>query len=855
MKIKTIEIYGFGKWNNVTFDLEQKLQIFYGLNEAGKSTLRQFIYSVLFGFAGARGSSKYLQYKPKKAKGSGSYGGVLTVEHEKQIYQIERVKGKNGGQVTIKKLADNLEMPTAFLNEILGPVDQNTYERLLGFNQSDLDDFNDLGNRDDLRRHILRMGAVGSDEWIKLERDLKKEAAKMYTVSSRSRELDRKLASYQTAMQQLQADKAKFPDYQSAKALEDTSDEQLSITRQKITQKDQELATTTKMLDVLPAYTEIMDLRKQLAMVPEANLKLDLNQVEVLAKQIKLNQATIENLQRQIAERSVTNPTDVNVEKLQKLQGRLPEAKLNYGQLADLNKRIQRLNAQIDEIKQQYGEKIEQLVPMSETQFNQFKDLALQQKRTEAELNQIKNQMLETARRHPQGADQNSNVVLGMVAVLAIIDFLLPLSLIFKIVILAGILGAGYLTMKSKEDPEEPGLADELKQNETKLEQINQELQQIGRQTGFEIVPREEWSALQNSLLNLVHLQNEIGDLKQHLISVTMQLEDFWQLSDQIFPKMGEHQHQLLDKVAEQTNRQLQATQDAQEVLQQREILTQNLQEKQMELKSLQNQLADFKVPELNAEFENWLAEVRRQQQQQLRLKSLEDSIPSQQLADLETQEDLEGLQQLKLEQTSQLTELKAKEQAILDQRSDQIGEMTGLKNSVDLLVEQQQLAELATEIKDTVAKWLTIQLGAEWVDQTLGVATKGRLPVIIEAANQLFSQITNQRYQSVTFDQDDMIRVTDNKGDTFEIGELSKGTMEQLYIAIRFAFMQAFADTVNLPIIIDDAFVAFDHERLHQVFSLLQKMAGQTQIIYFSAKKEVYDLVEPTKIIDLNQK
>ena len=70
MKINKIEIYGFGKWNNVIFDLKQDLQVFYGLNEAGKSTLRQFIYSILFGFAGGRGNHKYLQYVPKKAQGT-----------------------------------------------------------------------------------------------------------------------------------------------------------------------------------------------------------------------------------------------------------------------------------------------------------------------------------------------------------------------------------------------------------------------------------------------------------------------------------------------------------------------------------------------------------------------------------------------------------------------------------------------------------------------------------------------------------------------------------------------------------------------------------------------------------------
>ncbi|MCH4059376.1 MAG: hypothetical protein LKE97_05790 [Pediococcus pentosaceus] len=153
------------------------------------------------------------------------------------------------------------------------------------------------------------------------------------------------------------------------------------------------------------------------------------------------------------------------------------------------------------------------------------------------------------------------------------------------------------------------------------------------------------------------------------------------------------------------------------------------------------------------------------------------------------------------------------------------------------------------------VSEWLTLQLGAEWVDQTLGVATKGRLPVILDKANEYFRQITNQRYQKIEFDKDDMINVTDEAGNVFEIGELSKGTMEQLYISIRFAFMQAFADTVRLPIIIDDAFVAFDDVRLRQAFSLLNKIAEQTQVIYFSAKKEVYDLIDDQKIINLNEK
>ena len=50
MWIKKAEITSFGKWRQQTFLFEAKNQLVYGLNEAGKSTLYQFIQAVLFGF-------------------------------------------------------------------------------------------------------------------------------------------------------------------------------------------------------------------------------------------------------------------------------------------------------------------------------------------------------------------------------------------------------------------------------------------------------------------------------------------------------------------------------------------------------------------------------------------------------------------------------------------------------------------------------------------------------------------------------------------------------------------------------------------------------------------------------------
>ena len=74
MKIVEMSIYGYGKFENITFSPLHDQQVFYGENEAGKSTIMSFIHSILFGFPTKQQSE--LRYEPKKGA---KYGGQLIV--------------------------------------------------------------------------------------------------------------------------------------------------------------------------------------------------------------------------------------------------------------------------------------------------------------------------------------------------------------------------------------------------------------------------------------------------------------------------------------------------------------------------------------------------------------------------------------------------------------------------------------------------------------------------------------------------------------------------------------------------------------------------------------------------------
>ena len=55
MRIKQIDIDGFGVWNGLTLeDLSDHATVIYGPNEAGKTTLMQFVRAMLYGFTPER---------------------------------------------------------------------------------------------------------------------------------------------------------------------------------------------------------------------------------------------------------------------------------------------------------------------------------------------------------------------------------------------------------------------------------------------------------------------------------------------------------------------------------------------------------------------------------------------------------------------------------------------------------------------------------------------------------------------------------------------------------------------------------------------------------------------------------
>lgn len=220
-------------------------------------------------------------------------------------------------------------------------------------------------------------------------------------------------------------------------------------------------------------------------------------------------------------------------------------------------------------------------------------------------------------------------------------------------------------------------------------------------------------------------------------------------------------------------------------------------------------------------------------------------------LADSNTLSELESKQLVENERKERLTEeiqhLRS-QIALLFVKQEQL-EASGLVSDLKLQMEMQK-----ERVKDTAKKWASIQMIKRVIQNKLERHKKVELPRLLETAGAFFRPLTDGSYKTIYFSEtDDSIMVMHCDGTVYHAEELSQGTCEQLYTAIRFALAVTRHDGSRLPFQLDDSFVHFDQERLKRVLDVLYDLSeGGRQILYFTCHDHVKDAFQSSQIIHL---
>ena len=137
MIIKDINLTNFGKFSNKTVSMEPGLNIIYGENEAGKTTLHTFIRGMLFGIEKQRGkaSSKDLYTKYQPWENPSNYQGMMRVENNGQTYRIERNFNKQYKSFRIIQEEQGRELSEREIEELFAGLDESCYYNTISISQ------------------------------------------------------------------------------------------------------------------------------------------------------------------------------------------------------------------------------------------------------------------------------------------------------------------------------------------------------------------------------------------------------------------------------------------------------------------------------------------------------------------------------------------------------------------------------------------------------------------------------------------------------------------------------------------------------------------------------------------------
>ncbi|QDT13330.1 AAA family ATPase [Planctomycetes bacterium K23_9] len=142
MKVKDIHIDGFGVWTGLSVDsLPEGMTLFYGPNEAGKTTLMQFMRAMLYGFTDER-REKYLPpiY-------GGTPGGAVRVTGPGGGYEIRRrhqLTDKSAvGQLSVTG-PDGLSQGQHRLSMLLGQIDEPIFTNVFAIGMRELQELSTL---------------------------------------------------------------------------------------------------------------------------------------------------------------------------------------------------------------------------------------------------------------------------------------------------------------------------------------------------------------------------------------------------------------------------------------------------------------------------------------------------------------------------------------------------------------------------------------------------------------------------------------------------------------------------------------------------------------------------------------
>ncbi|HAO5824084.1 TPA: AAA family ATPase [Listeria monocytogenes] len=894
MRITSIDIIGYGKWSDAHFNNIANFQVFYGENEAGKSTIMAFIHSILFGFP-----TKQQSIPRMEPKNGGPYGGRLTLEDTplgKVI--IERLKGKATGDVRIY-YGDGQTAGEEKLPEIIGEIDRNTYEAIFSFDIHGLQNIHQWKKKE-FERYLLATGTTGSDALLKAAEALQKKLDSLYKPSGRNPLINQQLKKVKEAQQAFQNAKKQNAQYEQL-----INEKEQAIVRQTELQKEKttmrvELDALATLVDLWPLYQEWKALSNKASETTEATFPPD---GVIRLEHLNLREKEWQNQLIQLEERQKNLISNNNYEHSAFFAENeaevtyLIETYAAFGereiQLKNLKQEIkfqqvdtkQPLRIWLSELEQtmillkekEQSHKEQQHDIQLKLKFTNDSEEKLQKKIDQIEAEMWDNKTFQQAKEKMQDSPKTSKtktmVSLGIFAVafvlMIVFQAIWSVALVF---VSALIVGYAFITTGKSSPTNNEQILAFLEQKK-----IRQEWQQLLNEMDMVASQIAELRAAENKLseniyqhtMEIRHFFSDLGINSEpssnwlYELSIYKKNSEKRQLAMELISKLEplvEKQEAYRTRLEnlklpiEYTDTEEKITFLRQGLLYYRNHLTENaklaekLEQVTMQLDLVKQDLLLVKKEKADLleranvsneeDFRMAAMRVKEEQKWRERLVLIEAQLEPEKREALNRYENQATIKEKELQLEESLRQIELEQEQLHASLAAQNHAIDKLEEGGTFAVLMQEFYSKKSKLQQISAEWTETKLALQMLQNTMQQLQEGKLPKTLKLASEYFNHLTSGNYRKVYL-QDNRLQVESKDSIPFFPEELSQATKEQLYLAIRFALIDVIHKDFPLPIIIDDGFVHFDSSRMGQMMQLLQKRKSENQVIFFTCHQE----------------
>jgi len=171
-----------------------------------------------------------------------------------------------------------------------------------------------------------------------------------------------------------------------------------------------------------------------------------------------------------------------------------------------------------------------------------------------------------------------------------------------------------------------------------------------------------------------------------------------------------------------------------------------------------------------------------------------------------------------------------------------------------DIAAIEEGLSELEQKLAFFERRRKIYELALEILDKARKASWRAATKVLEEEIAKHISRVTCGRYESAKVDEETLsfFVYSPEKEDYVKAEELSRATIDQIYLAARLGLVRLIMGDKKSPLLFDDPFVTFDDKRLESTMKMVKEISKEYQILLFTCENK-YD-VYADKVLDLTK-